>query len=82
MPTAGAQLLELGRAKKEMTSLGHTAEEAEERETQPREWGWGLYFLVGQFQVGFHAAGPEHVYLQSVPLPALWGRGQGEGSRL
>lgn len=74
--------MELGRVKKEMTCSGQAAREAEERETQPREWGRGLYFPVGQFQAGFRATRPEHVYLQTVPLSALWGQGQLEGSGL
>lgn len=73
-------LVELERVKNEMIYLGQTAQEAEERETPPREWGGGLCFLVGQFQARFRATSPERVYLQSVPLPALWGQGQLEGS--
>lgn len=49
MPTAGGQLVELGRVKKQMTRVGREAQ----GETLPREWGWELYFLVGQFQAGF-----------------------------
>lgn len=40
-------LVELERVKNEMIYLGQAAQEAEERETPPREWGGGCVFLWG-----------------------------------
>lgn len=53
----------MGRVKKEMTELVLTAWEAERRETEPREWGWGHVSFVGQFCV----TGPGHAYCEDFP---------------